>query len=1517
MTLEQFGRAAEIAKLAAEHELHELSLRAVREALRPGPPAAASGGAFGRSTVGVVRRVVRPGQPSDESMAIVQVEARLAELDALWRRHGAPAESVYETLAEVVLPEARPAEILIYPQPIQGIDEPRSVGRLLARWAVDADSADDLKQRIEARQEQPLAQLPARVLLALLAAAAGDFDVVAEKVTWLEERLKTDGLASSAELACHAVPGLNFVERSSTALSLLESAAKGLAKQAEANPGDQRYGQLLLALARVRFKRGGADAGRKHLQEFLVSHERTNARYSGDYGVYLRKQQLQQVAMEFAKAGLLDDTLEALGRFADTPRTRTSDPPAGATHFLLAGLLGALQADERYERLKAWTMPSEERRLVRMVAGYVPRDMRPASFVGKGEGLLKSPAFAANPGAEISGTAWELVAAARECGKLDELSVLAYSAFEEKIENALPLWLVVSAAAGRTSEAAPRLQQFVDETRKMPLNAADPTQPSVWTIYVMAHTALAEEPWRALGGDLANLVLQNTYDRPLRNHVQTDLAASAAAKAGGTIKALGAGPGLAWWHPASHESALTHQGGSIAPLWFEYEGQVAHLTGPEYDFLYFDYPLTGRFEFSADVFEGGWGEGNLSYGGLVFEVLNLAANTKTQIWPVGKHEVFLRPDPIEAVAGFNRLSIQVEPGKIRCLCNGHLVYEDTDPSPTSPWLALYANAWTRTVYRHMALSGEPVVPRQVELTHADRLDGWISAFYGESQPPRHSIQTDRYGQIVQVAYDWRAQEGVIYGRRLETLTNEPRPSRLYYHRPLRDGETLEYDFLYEPESSIVHPALDRLAFLLAPEGVKLHWMVDEAEPNGLDIDNVVDEPDCRRGPKRLPLRRGEWNHVKLELEGGAVSIELNHVEICRRELEPSNDRLFGLFHYKDRSTAQVRNVVLAGDWPRQLAAEQLANLAQRREPRANAVAARVRAALVGEEFLCSDVRHVLAQSRTMPPAERYAYLKTWVLPCEDHAGFRLYGDFTPSDAAVPVAAGPHRSSLGDAPFLHAAVNRSHTGGTIEAPALELVSLAAEAGTLIELADEVERAPAEAAVDQRGKLAMMVLVRVAQERDDDAEKLLADLRARLPTVGPTALEWVRWPDLTAAVAANRRPKLLGASYALLLQIVLDHIQAGHQGFGEAWRRHLYDAAAAAFQGGQSGTDPHLHDWAPVSHDPPSALGLGMPPAIWNFHDGKLNHFGGREHDFLYFRVPLRGDFEVNAKLSGWREIQVAYAGVLVGLGWARTDYYVSHLGRQARRTDFVPPLAGVELEYDYRLVVQDDVYAAFVNGRKIHEQRLPAERDPWLVLYQPASHSGVARNLTITGEPTVPETLKLSTLTDLTGWLPYNPTAGPVAAAMANAGIYTSAPQGEYPAAWEKIGDEIRGERWGLPEGSFQESLLRYHRPMIEDGELEYEFFYEPAKTMVYPAMDRLVFLLGGDGVAIHWLTDSPYDRTGLSPDNATVEAANRRGPAALPLVPGEWNRMKLALAGDQVTLWLNEIEIFARSLEPT
>ena len=55
--------------------------------------------------------------------------------------------------------------------------------------------------------------------------------------------------------------------------------------------------------------------------------KKTRSATAGDYPLYLRKQQLERVAAEYARAGLWADALAALGRFVDAPAYSGGDPP--------------------------------------------------------------------------------------------------------------------------------------------------------------------------------------------------------------------------------------------------------------------------------------------------------------------------------------------------------------------------------------------------------------------------------------------------------------------------------------------------------------------------------------------------------------------------------------------------------------------------------------------------------------------------------------------------------------------------------------------------------------------------------------------------------------------------------------------------------------------------------------------------------------------------------------------------------------------------------------------------------------------------------------------------------------------------------------------------------------------------------------------------------------------------------------------------------------------------------------
>ena len=327
------------------------------------------------------------------------------------------------------------------------------------------------------------------------------------------------------------------------------------------------------------------------------------------------------------------------------------------------------------------------------------------------------------------------------------------------------------------------------------------------------------------------------------------------------------------------------------------------------------------------------------------------------------------------------------------------------------------------------------------------------------------------------------------------------------------------------------------------------------------------------------------------------------------------------------------------------------------------------------------------------------------------------------------------------------------------------------------------------------------------------------------------------------------------------------------------------------------------WARVTPTRAEGRGLGKPIPHWSRGNGEIGHDPGHEQDLLYLNVPLRGDFQLDCELTSapGREIQVVYGGLAVGPKADLKHLERSQFGRPQADIAINPPLDKLAEWYPFRLIVKAGRISSFINGRKVNETPVPAEVDPWLALFCRGPQSGSARKVVISGNPTVPEQLNLSTLPDLAGF---------------SADEYAETTTGENPD-WDKRGDEIVGRLNEEIAGSKQESLLRYHRPMVEDGKFTYEFYYEPGKVMVHPALDRLVFLLEPDGVKIHVLTDGAYERNGLTGGNTRDEPENRRGPASLPLKPNAWNRLVLSLSGDKVTIELNGQTIYERALEPT
>ena len=216
-------------------------------------------------------------------------------------------------------------------------------------------------------------------------------------------------------------------------------------------------------------------------------------------------------------------------------------------------------------------------------------------------------------------------------------------------------------------------------------------------------------------------------------------------------------------------------------------------------------------------------------------------------------------------------------------------------------------------------------------------------------------------------------------------------------------------------------------------------------------------------------------------------------------------------------------------------------------------------------------------------------------------------------------------------------------------------------------------------------------------------------------------------------------------------------------------------------------------------------------------------------------------------------------------------------------------------FRWRLSVNDDRLAVLVNDVPVHEQRWPspAARDPWLLLTAGSRSTGEIRNLNITGEPVIPEVINLSR----TAWL-------------GDAGWSEDLPQPDEDSRfrkrsahepWSMQGDELvrsatdeinHGQTPGVQAAP---SLLRYHRPMFEDGAIQFDFQFTSDESCVHPVLGDVAFEIRADGVA-----SVPLEQ--LSRESKPAPSTTSSAP---PLRLGDWNSVSLTLAGDQVSIRIN------------
>ncbi len=557
------------------------------------------------------------------------------------------------------------------------------------------------------------------------------------------------------------------------------------------------------------------------------------------------------------------------------------------------------------------------------------------------------------------------------------------------------------------------------------------------------------------------------------------------------------------------------------------------------------------------------------------------------------------------------------------------------------------------------------------------------------------------------------------------------------------------------------------------------------------------------------------------------------------------------------------------------------------------------------------------RARAMQPEARLIYLSRWVLPGRDHSAFRLAIGFEPLDQS-PDGPPNHEIALGSNRSSSPLRLSAPVGGRIVSPAFDLVATASQLGRLQSLHESISAAETLDVTQEIERLAMLALVAIEANDTARAATLLEQMFVQALT-DPATLHRSRDAALLCLHIATGSPKLA--------QIVFDPAQRISQQYltvydRQAWEQHLLttvamlkeivegeqpDQKATALEGTQQ--------WAAVARSRAFEHGTGFPAPQWRLEPTSARNLSSHGDDFLFFKVPLQGNYSVEADVTefNWQDSHLMVAGTWVAPIHGHRVYGFGSVRGEQARVAITPPLSNLNRSapIHYRTSVSAARAITFFNGREIHTQPLSPVQDPWIAIRSSYRHNGGADDLRISGTPTVPETISLSESPDLPGWFEYyrKPSRDELVdwrhqAPAARSGSPTDA----------TLAEIVGPRREELPRGSHAESLLVYTRPMLEDGTIEYEFWYEPDQSIVHPVLGRTCFLLKPDGVAIHHVTDGQYDQSSRRPDAILDEPQNRRGSSTLPLLSGSWNRMTLSLVGDQVALQLNGQRVYEREV---
>jgi Tol biopolymer transport system component len=546
---------------------------------------------------------------------------------------------------------------------------------------------------------------------------------------------------------------------------------------------------------------------------------------------------------------------------------------------------------EQFEFLADWVLPSRDRPTFRL-QGEISQ-LHP---------VPDEKTLCSDIGSEVLAPALALVAVASETKRLDEIVERANA-----IDNDDPLFsrareamlTLIEHARGDDATVVKRLESLYRLTEESGF------QPMAnrWPELLVASQVAELPPAREIVRDLITVIRprEAKQDFAVATKFQSLLSALRIADEEDFRDAERIE--LKHWIPTSRFNASSRAAGHPQATWVAVDGCVQAIPGHSEDMLIYDVPLQGDYEVVCDTAMRTHTECRLSVGGLQTLFHHWKSTLRTGSHDLGFDVSDVQP-PMKLKGNWLQHRYVVKDGIRKVYINGRMLDEREVPVEGFPWLAI-RNPWQNFgSVRDLRILGEPTIPTELNLT-TKKLIGW-RPYYS------YSVNTNNLG--------WSCREdGEIIGERNDYPPKSGFENLLYYQRPIAEDGTIAYEFYYEPGKTLVHPSLDRSAFILQPERIDLHSVTDGIhDRTSVSPLNLRDLPESRRGSGPLPLRVNAWNRMEMIVQGDTLRLRLNDQDVLQREIEPNNQRLFGLFYFADETQCRVRRVIYRGDWPRTL-----------------------------------------------------------------------------------------------------------------------------------------------------------------------------------------------------------------------------------------------------------------------------------------------------------------------------------------------------------------------------------------------------------------------------------------------------------------------------------------------------------------------------------------------------------------------------------------------------------------------